>query len=86
MASNMSSQNEAQSEKPLIAVAGASGFVGTHLRRKLSKDFKFKALTRSKFIAKGSPDKHSTVWHQCDLYSLPKLTESLKGCKYGRLV
>lgn len=79
----MSSQNEAQSEKPLIAVAGASGFVGTHLRRKLSKDFKFKALTRSKFIAKGSPDKHSTVWHQCDLYSLPKLTESLKGCKYG---
>ena len=73
----------ALSEKPLIAVAGASGFVGTHLRRKLSNSFQFRALTRSKFIAKGSPDKHSTQWHQCDLYSLPKVTEALKGCKYG---
>jgi nucleoside-diphosphate-sugar epimerase len=30
-----------------IAVAGASGFVGTHLRQHLSDQFDFRALTRS---------------------------------------
>jgi len=69
--------------KPLVAVAGASGFVGSHLRAHLENDFRFRALTRSESVAELNPDASSTEWQRCDLYSLPKVTESLVGCDYG---
>ncbi|TVP79600.1 MAG: NAD-dependent epimerase/dehydratase family protein [Puniceicoccaceae bacterium] len=69
--------------KPLIAIAGASGFVGTHLRHHLESKNRFRALTRSANIAESSPDKSSTEWRCCDLYSLPQVTESLRGCEFG---
>lgn len=72
-----------KTELSLVAVAGGSGFVGTHLRKKLASSFRFRALTRSSTIAQESPDNESTQWVNCDLYSLPKVTEALKGCKYG---
>ena len=75
--------NAQYSSKPVIAVAGGSGFVGTYVRKKLGNAYQFKALTRSRYIAEGIPDKATTQWNQCDLYSLPKVTEALKGCKYG---
>ena len=74
---------EIGTELPLVAVAGGSGFVGTHLRKKLSSGFRFRALTRSTTIAQASPDIASTEWANCDLYSLPKVTEAINGCKYG---
>lgn len=69
--------------KPLVAVAGASGFVGSHLREFLRNDYRFRALTRSASVAQQSPDASSTEWRECDLYSLPKVTEALAGCDYG---
>ncbi len=69
--------------KPLIAVAGASGFVGSHLRDFLKNDFRFRALTRSESVAELSPDTSSTEWRRCDLYSLPKVSEALAGCDFG---
>ncbi|MGB0416267.1 MAG: NAD(P)H-binding protein [Coraliomargarita sp.] len=69
--------------KPLVAVAGASGFVGTHLRAHLAKAYRFRALTRSSSIAEGGQESSSTEWHLCDLYSLPKVTEAMQGCDYG---
>lgn len=72
-----------ESHKPLIAVAGASGFVGSHLRGFLKGDHCFRALTRSESVAEQSPDASSTEWRKCDLYSLPKVTEALTGCDYG---
>lgn len=75
--------NVSESTKPTIAVAGGSGFVGTYVRKKLRNAYHFKALTRSKYIAESTPDKDTTQWEQCDLYSLPQVTEALKGCKYG---
>lgn len=71
------------SERPLVAVAGASGFVGSHLRRALDADFRFRALTRSSSIAERRSIDSSTEWRLCDLYSLPKVTDALQGCDYG---
>lgn len=71
-------------KKPLIAVAGASGFVGTHLRQYLERAYNFRALTRSVSIAELNHDASSaTDWAVCDLYSLPKVTDALEGCDYG---
>ncbi|NQY32050.1 MAG: NAD(P)H-binding protein, partial [Coraliomargarita sp.] len=69
--------------KPLVAVAGASGFVGTHLRAHLAKDYRFRALTRSSSIAEEAHKANSTEWRLCDLYSLPKVTEAMAGCDLG---
>jgi nucleoside-diphosphate-sugar epimerase len=72
-----------ENSKPLVAVAGASGFVGTHLRSHLKDDFRFRALTRSESVIEQNPDVSATEWQRCDLYSLPKVTEALQGCDYG---
>ena len=72
------------SDLPLIAVAGASGFVGTHLQLRLSKYYRFRALTRSPNIVEHhSGEEEHTSWCYCDIYSLPKLTDALKGCDFG---
>jgi nucleoside-diphosphate-sugar epimerase len=69
--------------KPLVAVAGASGFVGTHLRDYLKGDFRFRALSRSSSVVERNLDRSSTEWRCCDLYSLPKVAEALQGCDFG---
>ena len=69
--------------KALVAVAGASGFVGSHLRSHLQSDYRFRALTRSTSVAKSHANDLNTEWKCCDLYSLPKVSEALKGCDYG---
>ncbi|MGJ8638647.1 MAG: NAD(P)H-binding protein [Opitutaceae bacterium] len=71
------------SHKPLVAVSGASGFVGSHLRAQLADAFDFRALSRSPNVVERNAGDDSTHWRQCDLYSLPKLTEALQGCEYG---
>ena len=72
-----------QRAKPLVAIAGASGFVGTHLRRYLGKGFRFRALTRSPSVVERHSGDGETQWRHCDLYSLPKVTEALEGCELG---
>ena len=69
--------------KPLVAVAGASGFVGSHIRAHLKGDFRFRALTRSNSVAELNQDATSTEWRHCDLYSLPRVSEALQGCDLG---
>ena len=71
------------SDLPLIAVAGASGFVGTHLQMRLRKSYRFRALTRSPNIVERHSGEDIGEWFHCDIYSLPKLTNALKGCDYG---
>jgi len=68
---------------PLIALTGASGFVGAHLRKTLHPQFRLRALTRSSSVIANHPSDAAMEWAQCDLYSLPKLTDALQGCDYG---
>ncbi|MCF3648171.1 NAD(P)H-binding protein [Synoicihabitans lomoniglobus] len=74
---------QSESTLPLVALSGASGFVGTHLRRALADDCRFRALTRSPSILEANPSTSATEWRQCDLYSLPQLTSALQGCDIG---
>lgn len=74
---------DASVNRPVIGIAGASGFVGTHLREQLSDQYCFRALTRSTTIAETKANDRGTEWQLCDLYSLPKVTEALRGCRYA---
>lgn len=67
---------------PPVAVAGASGFVGSHLRESLKNKYSWRALTRSHSVVSAA-DSNSTSWQQCDLFSLPRVEEALQGCRAG---
>ncbi|MFU8847831.1 MAG: NAD(P)H-binding protein, partial [Opitutales bacterium] len=69
--------------RPVIALAGASGFVGTHLIEHLRANFRIRALTRSSHVVTAQSAKEDIEWRACDLYSLPKVTEALEGCEIG---
>lgn len=65
--------------KPQVVIAGASGFVGTHLRRRFQDRYHWRALTRSAIRATGVIDADGTEWRQCDLYSLPQVEQAMIG-------
>ncbi len=71
------------SPKPLIGLAGASGFVGSHLIEHFGSDYRIRALSRSGNIVASQGKSATVAWEQCDLYSLPKLSEALQGCEIG---
>jgi len=79
----MADSSEHEETRPLVAVAGASGFVGTHLRMRLADRFRFRALTRSPTIAEDRSGEDATAWAPCDLFSLPAVTEALRGCQHA---
>ncbi|HJL27639.1 MAG TPA: NAD(P)H-binding protein [Polyangiaceae bacterium LLY-WYZ-15_(1-7)] len=61
-------------ERPTLALAGASGFVGSALRRALADEYRLVGLSRR---PRRSPD---TEWRVCDLYSLLDVEQALAGC------
>lgn len=75
--------NKNAQSRPIIALAGASGFVGTHLIDHLRASFRIRALTRSSHVVTAQSAKEDIEWQECDLYSLPKVTEALEGCDMG---
>lgn len=64
-------------------MAGGSGFVGTYLRRNLSRHFRFRGLTRSESRANATPNQAHTEWVLCDLFSLPQVEKALEGADYA---
>jgi uncharacterized protein YbjT (DUF2867 family) len=72
-----------QPSRPRIAVAGASGFIGTAVCRALAQELDVRALTRSPARAQ-TPDPHERIsWRHCDLFSAKDLIAGLAGCDYA---
>ncbi|MFP4261005.1 MAG: NAD(P)H-binding protein [Opitutales bacterium] len=63
-----------------VGLAGASGFVGTHLIEALAPTFQVRALSRSANVVATLSSGSEVAWRRCDLYSEPKVTEALRGC------
>ncbi len=62
-----------------VAIAGASGFVGSALRRELPADYDLVGLTRSPARAARKDDGDPIRWMHCDLYSLREVEDGLGG-------
>ncbi len=65
-------------KRPVVVVAGASGFVGAALVPVLARDFDVVALSRSP-----SPLPAGARWARCDLFSLLQTERALAGADYA---
>ena len=64
---------------PTVAIAGASGFVGTALRAALADEYEVIGLTRSPNRAAKNDPEDPTEWRHCDLFSLLAVEKALKN-------
>ncbi len=72
-----------QQPRPRVAIAGASGFIGTALCPLLTKRFEVVALTRSPARA-STPDPAGNInWRQCDLFCSKDLVARLADIDYA---
>ena len=62
--------------KKVVAIAGASGFVGSHLIPLLARDFHVVALARS---PRASDAADGVEWRACDLFSSSSTKAAMKG-------
>lgn len=67
-----------QGKRPVVAVAGASGFVGSALLPVLIDDFDVVALRRTP-----AAELPGVRWERCDLFSLLQTERALEGADYA---
>jgi uncharacterized protein YbjT (DUF2867 family) len=67
-----------QGKRPVVAVAGASGFVGSALLPALVDDFDVVALRRTP-----AAELPGVRWERCDLFSLLQTERALEGVDYA---
>ena len=60
--------------RPVVAIAGATGFVGSHLLRTLTDRFHVVALGRTP-----GPVIEGVTWRACDLFSSTSTHAALEG-------
>ncbi|WP_218830362.1 NAD-dependent epimerase/dehydratase family protein [Rubrivirga marina] len=72
-------ETRAEADRPTVAIAGASGFVGTALRHALAAEYDLVGLTRSPARAARTDQGDATHWRHCDLFSLRDIEEGLDG-------
>ena len=72
------------SERPTVAIAGATGFIGTALRAALADDYDLIGLTRSPVRARANatPSARET-WRHCDLFDPYAVRDGLEGADYA---
>lgn len=63
----------------VVAIAGATGFVGEALRHALCDDFSVIGLTRSPVRAEANARDDRVEWRHCDLFSLSAIETALAG-------
>ena len=70
-------------DRPVVAIAGATGFVGTALRTVLSDSYQVRALTRSPARAESNSGQDSPVtWQHCDLFDPYAVQQAMEGVDY----
>lgn len=69
--------------RPVVAIAGATGFVGAALREALTPRFRVIGLTRSPLRASRHADDPDVEWRHCDLFSLLQVEQALEGVDYA---
>ena len=66
----------------VVAIAGATGFVGTAIRNSLLEQFTVRGLTRSAYKL-SHPDPNDPVqWVHCNAYSASSVEQALQGTDY----
>ena len=68
--------------KTQIAIAGASGFMGTALCRELADDYDVVAITRSPTRSKTADPDIPVTWRHCDPFSMQEVELALSGTEY----
>lgn len=75
---------EGLTTRPVVAIAGATGFVGQALMNELKSWYNIIALTRLPVKEmKNQPHHMGIEWRQCDLYSLIDAENALEGVDYA---
>jgi uncharacterized protein YbjT (DUF2867 family) len=75
---------DAPSTRPTVAIAGATGFVGTAVRNALADTYDIIALTRSPVRARRNASPNSPEeWRHCDLFSPDDVERGLEGADYA---
>jgi len=67
-----------ETDRPTLAIAGASGFVGTHLIEALRRRYRIVALTRSD-VETGDGEADAIEWRRCDLFEVDEVERALEG-------
>jgi len=70
-------------QRPTVAIAGATGFVGTAVREALRPDYDLIGLTRSPVRAREYEGSEVETWRHCDLFDPYAVEEGLAGADYA---
>ncbi|MEC8594394.1 MAG: NAD(P)H-binding protein, partial [SAR324 cluster bacterium] len=66
----------------VVAIAGATGFVGTAIRNSLLEQFTVRGLTRSAYKLSHPNSNDPVQWVHCNAYSASSVEQALKGADY----
>jgi uncharacterized protein YbjT (DUF2867 family) len=71
-------------DRPTVAIAGATGFVGTAVRSALAGNYNIIGLTRSPVRARAySSSRPGVEWRHCDLFDPYEVQQGLEGADYA---
>ncbi|MYL54707.1 NAD(P)H-binding protein [Pontibacillus yanchengensis] len=73
-------QNPSARRRPVVALTGASGYIGNNLLQKLTKHADVIALSRN---IENKQDTEHITWRACDLYSLADAEKALEGADFA---